>query len=187
METTNQYWSGENAKVEMSENGATIDPQFDTPNQQDNFDEIRAAQAAAAAVAAADKSSLKSEAAVADAMRGVDPDAENKESDMVSRQGRLLSQSKRAKQNRAAQRAFRQRKEVYIKDLEAKVQELQQSKAVIEALEKENRELRDYIMALQSKLLEHPATSGGVPTPPAVYQRAQAALEGKVDKALEGK
>lgn len=82
--------------------------------------------------------------------------------------GRPLSSSKRAQQNRQAQRAFRQRKEMYIKDLEAKVNELKTTKETIEALRQENIQLRDYILALQSRLIEHP---GGVPTPPAVYAR----------------
>ncbi|VVT47335.1 uncharacterized protein SAPINGB_P001660 [Magnusiomyces paraingens] len=84
--------------------------------------------------------------------------------------GRLLSNTKRAHQNRQAQRAFRQRKEMYIKELEAKVQELKTSKETIGALRQENIQLRDYILALQSRLIEHP---GGVPTPPAVCARQQ--------------
>lgn len=80
--------------------------------------------------------------------------------------GRPLTNTKRAEQNRQAQRAFRQRKELYIKDLETKVNELKQSKDTIDALRQENIQLRDYILALQSRLIEHP---GGVPTPPAVY------------------
>lgn len=85
-----------------------------------------------------------------------------------SRRTRPLSQSKRAMQNRAAQRAFRQRKELYIKDLESKVSELKQIKDTMEALRSENQELRDYILALQSRWINQP---GGVPTPPAVYAR----------------
>lgn len=91
-----------------------------------------------------------------------------------SRSGRSLNTSKRAQQNRQAQRAFRQRKEMYIKDLEAKVNELTATKETIESLRQENLQLRDYILALQSRLIEHP---GGFPTPPAVYSR-QGALTG---------
>ncbi|KAK9451578.1 uncharacterized protein V1518DRAFT_408928 [Limtongia smithiae] len=87
-----------------------------------------------------------------------------------SKTGRQLSTSKRAAQNRAAQRAFRQRKECYIKDLEAKVDELKASKATIDSLRQENLQLRDYILALQSRIIEQPGV-GGVPTPPAVYRR----------------
>lgn len=86
----------------------------------------------------------------------------------LTRQGRPLTNTKRAQQNRQAQRAFRQRKELYIKDLEAKVTELKTSRDTIDALRQENIQLRDYILALQSRLIEHP---GGVPTPPAVYAR----------------
>ena len=89
----------------------------------------------------------------------------------LGRQGRPLNNTKRAQQNRQAQRAFRQRKELYIKDVEAKVTELKSSKDTIDALRQENIQLRDYILALQSRLIEHP---GGVPTPPAVYARQNA-------------
>jgi hypothetical protein len=75
-----------------------------------------------------------------------------------------LSNTKRAKQNRDAQRAFRQRKEVYIKDLEKKVDELKDAKLTIDNLKRENLELRDYILTLQSRLIEGP---GGV-IPPGV-------------------
>jgi vacuolar-type H+-ATPase subunit I/STV1 len=103
---------------------------------------------------------------------------------MLNRQGRPLSQSKRAKQNRAAQRAFRQRKEVYIKDLETKVQELKEAQDAIDSLEKENRQLRDYILALQSKFIGQP---GGVPTPPAVYERRQQQeLQQQFDETTNG-
>ncbi|KAK9477674.1 hypothetical protein V1514DRAFT_333124 [Lipomyces japonicus] len=86
----------------------------------------------------------------------------------LAKNGRPLSSSKRAAQNRAAQRAFRQRKECYIKDLETKVLELKQSKEAIDSLRQENVQLRDYILALQSRIIEQPGI-GGVPTPPAVY------------------
>lgn len=94
--------------------------------------------------------------------------------------GRMLSNTKRAHQNRQAQRAFRQRKEMYIKELEAKVHELKASKETISALRQENIQLRDYILALQSRLIEHP---GGVPTPPAVCARQPSELyDGKLEK-----
>lgn len=81
-----------------------------------------------------------------------------------SRQGRVLSQTKRAQQNRAAQRAFRQRKELYIKELEAKAEQLKAMQAQIDELKHENSELRNYILALQSRVLNQP----GSPTPPSV-------------------
>lgn len=82
-----------------------------------------------------------------------------------SRSRRPLSQSKRAQQNRAAQRAFRQRKEMYIKELESKVTELKTLKETMETLRAENQELRDYILAIQSRWINQP---GGVPVPPAL-------------------
>lgn len=99
--------------------------------------------------------------------------------DYNSKQSRPLSTSKRAQQNRQAQRAFRQRKEMYVKELEAKVQELKASKDTIDMLRQENIQLRDYILSLQSRLIEHP---GGVPTPPSVYARQQGEMYEKNEK-----
>ncbi|KAI0516824.1 hypothetical protein F5B22DRAFT_182137 [Xylaria bambusicola] len=67
---------------------------------------------------------------------------------------RELSQSKRAAQNRAAQRAFRQRKEHYIKKLEQQVRELNELEATCKAVQNDNYHLREYIIQLQSRLLD---------------------------------
>ncbi|KAK3323931.1 hypothetical protein B0T19DRAFT_427314 [Cercophora scortea] len=77
---------------------------------------------------------------------------------------RELSQSKRAAQNRAAQRAFRQRKEGYIKKLELQVQEYGEMEANFKAAQQENYALREYIIHLQSRLLD---SQGEYPQPPA--------------------
>ncbi|KAK4697766.1 AP-1-like transcription factor, partial [Lecanoromycetidae sp. Uapishka_2] len=97
---------------------------------------------------------------------------------------RELSTSKRAAQNRAAQRAFRQRKEGHIKSLETQVREFNNLSESYKALQAENYQLRDYIITLQSRLLEsqgdyprapenidipHPQASG----PPAQQAPAQ--------------
>jgi hypothetical protein len=93
---------------------------------------------------------------------------------------RELSTSKRAAQNRAAQvryslrmpactnallfqRAFRQRKEGYIKKLEEQVRDYQVLSENFKAVQSENYQLRDYIINLQSRLLE---SQGEVPPPP---------------------
>ncbi|OQO07979.1 hypothetical protein B0A48_06772 [Cryoendolithus antarcticus] len=68
---------------------------------------------------------------------------------------RELSTSKRAAQNRAAQRAFRQRKEGYIKKLEEQVKDFQSVEQSYRALQHENYQLREYILNLQSRLLEN--------------------------------
>jgi hypothetical protein len=92
---------------------------------------------------------------------------------------RELSTSKRAAQNRAAQvcmpcasselywppqRAFRQRKEEYIKQLKDQVKEFEQLLELYKTLQTENYQLRDYIINLQSRLLE---TQGEIPPAPA--------------------
>ena len=65
---------------------------------------------------------------------------------------RVLAQSKRAAQNRAAQRAFRQRKERYIKTLEQKATEFDLAQGIIQDLRKENVYLRDYVVRLQAEV-----------------------------------
>ncbi|MCJ1324871.1 hypothetical protein MMC10_001533 [Thelotrema lepadinum] len=81
---------------------------------------------------------------------------------------RELSTSKRAAQNRAAQlrdlkstnhpssqqRAFRQRKEGHIKKLEEQVRDYQLLTENYKAVQAENYQLRDYIINLQSRLIE---------------------------------
>ncbi|KAK3307095.1 uncharacterized protein B0T15DRAFT_510408 [Chaetomium strumarium] len=76
---------------------------------------------------------------------------------------RELSQSKRAAQNRAAQRAFRQRKEGYIKSLEQQVRDYQKMEVSYKALQSEHYLLTEYVGTLQSRLLE---TQGEYPPPP---------------------
>ncbi|KAI4202245.1 MAG: hypothetical protein LQ348_001537 [Seirophora lacunosa] len=76
---------------------------------------------------------------------------------------RELSTSKRAAQNRAAQRAFRQRKEGHIKELEAQVKDYNSLSDSFKVLQNENYQLRDYIINLQSRLIE---SQGEVPQPP---------------------
>ncbi|KAK5635469.1 hypothetical protein RRF57_011181 [Xylaria bambusicola] len=67
---------------------------------------------------------------------------------------RELSQSKRAAQNRAAQRAFRQRKEHYIKKLEQQVRDYSDTEVAMKNLQADNFALREYVIKLQSRLLD---------------------------------
>ncbi|KAK0643567.1 hypothetical protein B0T16DRAFT_392069 [Cercophora newfieldiana] len=76
---------------------------------------------------------------------------------------RELSQSKRAAQNRAAQRAFRQRKEGYIKKLEQQVREYGDLEASYKEMQQQYDLARDYALLLQSHLLE---ARGDYPPPP---------------------
>jgi len=90
------------------------------------------------------------------------------ESEQPKRGGkRELSTSKRAAQNRAAQRAFRQRKEGYIKKLEEQVRDLGAMQESYKQIQNENYQLRDYIINLQSRLIESQGEDA-VPPPPAV-------------------
>ncbi|KAF9251041.1 transcriptional regulator family: bZIP [Penicillium roqueforti] len=83
---------------------------------------------------------------------------------------RELSTSKRAAQNRAAQRAFRQRKETYIRKLEEEVKNIDPLKEQVKSLVGENYQLREYIINLQSRLLE---AQGEVPELPANIDLSQ--------------
>ncbi|KAI1828670.1 hypothetical protein F4861DRAFT_13742 [Xylaria intraflava] len=67
---------------------------------------------------------------------------------------RELSQSKRAAQNRAAQRAFRQRKEHYIKKLEQQVRDYTEMEHTFKVIQNDNYALREYVIQLQSRLLD---------------------------------
>ncbi|KAF7722550.1 hypothetical protein EC973_002974 [Apophysomyces ossiformis] len=67
---------------------------------------------------------------------------------------RPVSSSKRAAQNRAAQRAFRQRKDQYIKGLEKRVQQLDQWGLELEWLRKENKFLLETIHELEKRLIQ---------------------------------
>ncbi|CAI4210582.1 unnamed protein product [Parascedosporium putredinis] len=62
---------------------------------------------------------------------------------------RELSQSKRAAQNRAAQRAFRRRKEEYIKKLEERVGEVTRYEQAYRYLSSQNAIYREYVSAPQ--------------------------------------
>ncbi|KAK4938959.1 hypothetical protein LTR10_020707 [Elasticomyces elasticus] len=92
---------------------------------------------------------------------------------------RELSTSKRAAQNRAAQRAFRQRKEGYIKKLEEQVRDYQVLSENFKAVQAENYQLRDYIINLQSRLLE---SQGEVPPPPSNVDGLQPGKAGSVQQ-----
>lgn len=65
-----------------------------------------------------------------------------------------LRNTKRAAQNRAAQRAFRQRRKIRIHQLEKIAKEHERCMVIISNLKHENAELKDYIIALQTKLIE---------------------------------
>lgn len=63
------------------------------------------------------------------------------------------------------QRAFRQRKEGYIKKLEEQVRDFNQMQESYKQIQAENYQLRDYIINLQSRLIEHQGEEA-VPPPP---------------------
>ncbi|KAI7883115.1 hypothetical protein K492DRAFT_185388 [Lichtheimia hyalospora FSU 10163] len=62
--------------------------------------------------------------------------------------------SKRAAQNRAAQRAFRQRREQYVKDLERRVKEMATWPEEIEHLRFENNHLKEHVSILLRRISE---------------------------------
>ncbi|KAG0288135.1 hypothetical protein BGZ98_004372, partial [Dissophora globulifera] len=78
----------------------------------------------------------------------------------VGEQGR--NSSKRAAQNRAAQRAFRQRKELYVRELERKAELLQAAESQLITLTARNRELEAMFAAQQ---LQGSSASSPLPSP----------------------
>ena len=79
----------------------------------------------------------------------------------------------------AYQRAFRQRKEGYIKKLEEQVRDYQVLSENFKAVQGENYQLRDYIINLQSRLLE---SQGEVPPPPSNVDGLQPGKAGSVQQ-----
>ncbi|KAG0191548.1 hypothetical protein DFQ28_011590 [Apophysomyces sp. BC1034] len=77
--------------------------------------------------------------------------------------------SKRAAQNRAAQKAFRQRRDQYVKDLESKAKEMDQWKEEMDQLRIENTRLRETVAAMEKKLVSltgEPITTEPASSPP---------------------
>ncbi|KAG1178271.1 hypothetical protein G6F70_004991 [Rhizopus microsporus] len=95
---------------------------------------------------------------------------------------KTLTESRRAEQNRAAQRAFRQRKERYVKELEAKVTSMADWPARMERLEKENEQLKRYIIELEqqvekqnmNKLFTRPTTTATPATTTTTTEKTKA-------------
>ncbi|KAI8341245.1 hypothetical protein BC941DRAFT_416310 [Chlamydoabsidia padenii] len=79
--------------------------------------------------------------------------------------------TRRAEQNRAAQRAFRQRKELYVKELESKVQDMELLKDRVEQLEIENNQLKYRLWELESSSL--PAITTTATTTNTTLQHSQ--------------
>lgn len=71
-----------------------------------------------------------------------------------SSKAKKLAIGKRADQNRKAQRAFRQRKDKYIKDLELRSQELDIANSLIIQLKEENDRLNDIAKSFHSRVGE---------------------------------
>ncbi|KAK3817721.1 MAG: hypothetical protein J3Q66DRAFT_340879 [Benniella sp.] len=79
-------------------------------------------------------------------------------------QGR--NSSKRAAQNRAAQRAFRLRKDMYVRELERKAELLQQAEGRVMELSARNRELETALAIAQGRVLSPTSTASSPQQPP---------------------
>lgn len=79
---------------------------------------------------------------------------------------------RRKEQNRAAQRAFRERKERYVKELEDKIKEIEAAHASqVSLLEKENADLKSAMNSMQNELNKYKgnssfSNSASIPLPP---------------------
>ena len=79
------------------------------------------------------------------------------------------------------QRAFRQRKETYIRKLEDQVKDFENMSDGIKNLQTENYQLREYIINLQSRLLD---TQGEVPELPGNIDLSQPRTEMQIPPAV---
>lgn len=61
-----------------------------------------------------------------------------------------ITHPRRAAQNRAAQRTFRNRRKAYIKELEQKVQEMDQTRDLMDAIQRENQEVWRRLQVLEA-------------------------------------
>ncbi|KAG0365655.1 hypothetical protein BGZ54_006341 [Gamsiella multidivaricata] len=104
---------------------------------------------------------LDSESKTTAATAGTTSDAKDTSSKSTAEQGR--NSSKRAAQNRAAQRAFRQRKDLYVRELERKAELLQVAESQLITLAARNRELEAMFAAQQQK--QHHMSSSPLPSP----------------------
>ncbi|KAG0024480.1 hypothetical protein BGZ80_002431 [Entomortierella chlamydospora] len=66
-----------------------------------------------------------------------------------------VTHPRRAAQNRAAQRTFRNRRKAYIKDMEQKVLELNETRTRFGIIQKENKEIWERYRALENLILEN--------------------------------
>jgi hypothetical protein len=107
------------------------------------------------------------------------PDDGTKDDQPSAPNGRVLSSTKRAAQNRAAQRAFRERKDRYIKSLEQKAQDHERSASIVADLRKENIYLRDYVVRLQNEVDSLNTELGRAPmfTAPTQQQQTTATVQ----------
>ena len=151
------------------------------PHQSDE-DQVSAAQAAAELQQvqqvqqqqqAQQQQHFAAVAAAANLQDGNEHDSsDNKMKVSNARPVKPVSSTKRAAQNRSAQKAFRQRKDKYIKDLEQQAAEVNTLKQTIEELRAENLQLRDYTLALQSRVIELSPTNSHHQIPPTTHHTA---------------
>ncbi|KAF9348539.1 hypothetical protein BGX26_013053 [Mortierella sp. AD094] len=66
-----------------------------------------------------------------------------------------ITHPRRAAQNRAAQRTFRNRRKAYIKELEQKVQEIDQTRELMESIHQENQEVWRRLQILEGLVRKH--------------------------------
>ncbi|SCU80891.1 LAMI_0B04060g1_1 [Lachancea mirantina] len=71
---------------------------------------------------------------------------------LIGKSGKPLRNTKRAAQNRTAQKAFRQRRERYIKELETKAKEYDRLEQEVSVLGQENQSLKQYVLELEQRL-----------------------------------
>lgn len=104
---------------------------------------VGAAPSAAAAAETGDRSPLVNEGEHVDS-----------HGQLIGKSGKPLRNTKRAAQNRNAQKAFRQRRERYIKDLENKAKDYDRMASECGILQRENEALQNYVAKLQKRITD---------------------------------
>ncbi|KAF8929855.1 hypothetical protein BGZ58_008634 [Dissophora ornata] len=97
--------------------------------------------------------------------------------------GNNVTHPRRAAQNRAAQRTFRNRRKAYIKDMEQKVLELHQMRARFDDIQVENREIWRRYRVLESLILQNGQTPPAFATTLTPFHETDAGIAAQAQAA----
>ncbi|KAF9951168.1 hypothetical protein BGZ72_007247 [Mortierella alpina] len=141
------------SRASSSATGGTVPNTSETetanPQQQQQQQQQEPAPSSSTPAAAPNTSATTTTAANAPGAGAKEGGAKSNATAAESQQQQGRNSTKRAAQNRAAQRAFRQRKDLYVRELERKADLLQQAESKIARLSARNRELEELVFQAQ--------------------------------------